>query len=264
VFEENAKDDEYDEELHNIRAAIENNQKPESNNGVYELTDENYSTFLSKGRHFVKFYAPWCGHCRNLAPTWVLLGESFQNDHSVSISMLDCDTHSLACQKYKIEGYPTLLWIVDGKVIEKYTGARSHQDLKAFVNRKKQEDIIEIKKYGKVRSEDVMIYLTNHDFERVVKNGVTFVHFWVPWSTHCKALMPTWYELSKKVIGKAKVAALDCSQYDFLCNKYEVDGYPSLIIFKNGVKKAEYEDDRTLIKMVEFVLNYTENTRDEL
>lgn len=89
---------------------------PTPANGLYELSDETVETFLSKGRHFVKFYAPWCGHCQRLAPTWDALADSFKHDRSVSISKLDCDQYRQACKPYGVKGYPTLLWIVDGKV----------------------------------------------------------------------------------------------------------------------------------------------------
>lgn len=37
---------------------------PDPVQGLYELTDENSEKFLANGRHFVKFYAPWCSHCQ--------------------------------------------------------------------------------------------------------------------------------------------------------------------------------------------------------
>uniref|UniRef100_T1JXA2 Thioredoxin domain-containing protein n=1 Tax=Tetranychus urticae TaxID=32264 RepID=T1JXA2_TETUR len=238
--------------------------EPDRVSGVYELNEDNLEKFLSKGRHFVKFYAPWCGHCRNLAPTWKLLGDTFQNDKSVSISMVDCEAYSLACQKFDINSYPTLLWIVDGEIVDRYNGMRSHKDLKAFVNRKKKEDQLKLERQGTVRSEDVIHTLTNSNINKVIRHGVTFVKFWVPWCSHCKALRPVWNELSRKLLGRVKVASLDCSQFEDICEKYQVNGYPTLIIFRNGRAVSEYEQERSLDSLVDYALSFADDSRDEL
>jgi thiol-disulfide isomerase/thioredoxin len=37
---------------------------PEPVNGLVELTEETFAKHVESGKHFVKFYAPWCGHCQ--------------------------------------------------------------------------------------------------------------------------------------------------------------------------------------------------------
>lgn len=37
---------------------------PESISTLVELTEENFDKHVATGKHFVKFYAPWCGHCQ--------------------------------------------------------------------------------------------------------------------------------------------------------------------------------------------------------
>lgn len=144
--------------------------------GLYELTDDTYKSFLSKGRHFVAFYAPWCGHCMILEPTYYKLAQSLQHDKSVSISRINCDVYQKICREYGVKGYPTLHWIVDGKVAGKYEGSRSLSSLKAYITSKTEEE----RELGEViRPEDHVVHLSQSNFARTIAQGTTLVMFTV-------------------------------------------------------------------------------------
>lgn len=50
-------------------------------NGVYIADKHTFSTILAlEGFAFVKFYAPWCGHCRAMAPAWLELAAALVSD----------------------------------------------------------------------------------------------------------------------------------------------------------------------------------------
>jgi thioredoxin domain-containing protein 5 len=53
---------------------------------LHDLNEENFDKFISEGYHFVKFFAPWCSHCVNLAPTWKKLAENYVNFDNIKIS----------------------------------------------------------------------------------------------------------------------------------------------------------------------------------
>ena len=58
--------------------------------------------------HFIKFYAPWCGHCKKLAPVWSELADELKHNKQVSIGQVDCTQAQDLCKKLEVTGYPTL------------------------------------------------------------------------------------------------------------------------------------------------------------
>ena len=67
---------------------------------------------------------------------------------------------------------------------------------------------------------------------------------------------------------EVKIAKVDCSQFDPLCNTEGIDGYPTLNLYKNGQKVTEYEGERTLQELHDFLLEHIdpkeELKKDEL
>lgn len=53
---------------------------------LYDLNDDNFAKFVETGSHFIKFFAPWCGHCKRLAPTWEDLAKEYAGDENIKIS----------------------------------------------------------------------------------------------------------------------------------------------------------------------------------
>lgn len=80
-------------------------------------------------------------------------------------------------------------------------------------------------------------------------------------------MAPTWDELAVKCIGKPniKVAKVDCTlgENKELCSEQEVDGFPTVYIYRNGEKIEEYNGSRSLDDLYEYVTKHTEG-HDEL
>lgn len=108
---------------------------------VINLTPSNFdSVVLKAGKPaLVEFFAPWCGHCKNLAPVWEELASSFAAFESkVSIANVDADEHKSLGKRYGVQGFPTLKWF-DGKPgsqPEDYNGGRDLESLQKFVTDK--------------------------------------------------------------------------------------------------------------------------------
>lgn len=91
-------------------------------------------SFLHKPQvWFIKLYAPWCGHCKRLAPTWAELAEGFADSDTIGIASVDCTQHKPVCDKAKIKGFPTLQVYHGGEAKEEYHGARTLEALREYV-----------------------------------------------------------------------------------------------------------------------------------
>jgi len=73
---------------------------------VVELTSAIFDKEALSGLWFVEFFAPWCGHCKHLAPIWDALGAEVKG--KVNVGKVDCTAHSDICDRYEVAGYPSL------------------------------------------------------------------------------------------------------------------------------------------------------------
>jgi len=103
--------------------------------GVLELNHGNFATLLSKpGLLFVKFYAPWCGHCQRLAPVWINLAKKFEQNALVTIAEVDCTVSAELCMNNNINYYPTLVLFQNGQKSKEFSSFRDLETLEGFLN----------------------------------------------------------------------------------------------------------------------------------
>uniref|UniRef100_A0A3Q3W8H3 Protein disulfide-isomerase n=1 Tax=Mola mola TaxID=94237 RepID=A0A3Q3W8H3_MOLML len=82
---------------------------------------------------FVEFYAPWCGHCKELAPIWEQLGEKYADKDDIIIAKMDATVNEV--ESINIQGFPTLKYFpADGKEVVDYTGKRDLETLSKFLD----------------------------------------------------------------------------------------------------------------------------------
>ncbi|KAM8842157.1 protein disulfide-isomerase A2 [Synchiropus picturatus] len=82
---------------------------------------------------FVEFYAPWCGHCKELAPIWEKLGEKYASYDDIIIAKMDATANEV--ESVPVTGFPTLKYFpVDGKEVVEYTGLRDLESLSKFLD----------------------------------------------------------------------------------------------------------------------------------
>jgi len=228
--------------------------------GLFTLTEKSFKNHVAKGDTFIKFYAPWCGHCKKLAPTWDELAAKMGADGKATIAKVDCTKSQSLCQEHGIKGYPTLAYFRKGEKVEAYRGGRTMKDLSDFVaSMSGEEKKAEAKEEVTEDAKDSVAVLSADNFESTISKGVTFVKFFAPWCGHCKRLAPTWVQLADKYASTegVTIAKVDCTSNDNknkeLCNAQGVNGFPTLNIYKDGEKVDEFNGKRGLEDLAAFV-----------
>ena len=139
---------------------------------VINLDDAN-SQVKSDKSWFIKFFAPWCGHCKSLAPTWAEFNRLHKDE--LNVGLVDCTTDGgkPLCSALEVRGYPTLLFFSadeqeGGARAIKYSGPRARENLEEFA----------LNGGYKTVSED-----------EVIPMNLTGVESWTRWAVQQKQLL---------------------------------------------------------------------------
>jgi protein disulfide-isomerase A6 len=149
--------------------------------GVVDVTPENVDTVITKEKNaLVEFYAPWCGHCKNLVPEYHHLGEAMlaAKPADTVVAKVNCVDHASICSKYGVQGYPTIKFFKKGEENPTdYNGGRSATDFVEYLN-KNAGTRLRIQK-----APTHVVELTPGNFDAVVmdKTKDVLVEFFAPW-----------------------------------------------------------------------------------
>ncbi|KAF5391644.1 hypothetical protein D9757_002339 [Collybiopsis confluens] len=225
---------------------------------VIELAPESWDSVVGNGKSgLVEFYAPWCGHCKNLAPTYEQLADSYAHaKDKLFVAKLDTDGVGKDLgRKYGITGFPTLKWFNADGSVEPYESGRDLDSLTSFISGKSG-----VKSNIKPPPPPSYRILDYADFDEVVldKSKDVLVSFTAPWCGHCKAMKPAYekvgsvFEFENGVI-LANIDA-DDKKNEEIRTRYGITSFPTIKFFPKDNKDGEaYEGGRSEADFVNFL-----------
>lgn len=131
---------------------------------VVDMTSDFEGMIKEHDVALVKFYAPWCGHCKRLAPEFEKASTTLKkNDPSVTLADVDCTEEGGkdACSKFGVSGYPTLKIFRNGEVSQDYNGPRQADGIVKYMKAQVGPSSKEIK--------------SKDDFEKLLKRDETVI-----------------------------------------------------------------------------------------
>lgn len=241
---------------------------------VITATDKTFKDEVLKfpGIAVVEFFAPWCGHCKQLTPEYEKAATLLQG--IVKVVAVDATTSESLAKRFSISGFPSIkVFGNDKKNPVDYNGQRTGDAIASEAMRAANALVFQRKggkssssgqsdssSSGSKKAGSEVIELTESNFNALVLESSDhwMVEFYAPWCGHCKNLAPEWETAAKDLKGKVKFGAVDATAHNTLASTYGVKGYPSIKLFpagKNKGKAIDYNGARESPAIKEYALS---------
>ena len=83
---------------------------------------------------------------------------------------------------------------------------------------------------------DLVLHITDAEFQGTVAQGVTLVDFWAPWCGPCRMIAPILDELAGELKDRARIVKINVDENPVVAGQFGVMSIPTLLLFKDGQK----------------------------
>lgn len=220
----------------------------------------------------VEFFAPWCGHCKNLVPDWKKAAKALKG--VVKVVAVDATAEQQLAATYGVQGYPTIkIFGLKKGTPSDYNGGRDAKSI-AQAGLKAAQELVNTRLGGgssggskpsqggggagkHAGHEPFMgthvVTLTKSNFKTKVleSDQPWLVSFYAPWCGHCKRLEPEWKHAAQALGSEFSLGAVDATAEQALAAEYDVKGYPTIKFIYRGLVE-DYDGPREAAGIEEY------------
>lgn len=237
----------------------------ETSTDVVHLTESSFdSTLQSENSVLVMFYAPWCGHCKNMKPEYEKAAATLKKEKIPGIlAAVDVTKETNLAEKFNVRGFPTIKYFRDGAFAFDTPQLREQSKLVEFMRHPKEPPPAPPPEPAWPDIPSEVVHLNEDNFKTQLRSKRhALVMFYAPWCGHCKMAKPEFMAAAEKLKDELRMvfAAVDCTQHQALCSSHDVKGYPTFKYFMYYNKGGkDYTGGRKADDFVDFMMALEES-----
>lgn len=201
---------------------------------VLVITKSNFAEAIKDNEYIlIEFYAPWCGHCKALAPEYAKAAKKLaESGSSIKLAKVDATVETELAEEHGLTAYPTLRFYRNGFPV-RYTGGRKADDIVEWVNDKAGPAVKELSTVEEAKA-------------LIDANKIVVIGFFKDQETEAaKAFLEVGKVVDNYVFGISKV--------DDVLKEYEVEDGTIVLFKKFEEGRVKFDEEPTVENIKNFV-----------